>query len=389
MIPIETIAQNGRVQAALAQFPDAVAEIVSQAIAIQQIPAPTFAEAERAAYLAQRFNELGLQDVTLDELHNVYGRFPGSQPQNHPPVIISAHTDTVFPAGTDLTVREEGSVTYGPGIGDNSTGVAGLIGLVKSLQLHGIRPLADIWLVANVGEEGLGDLRGMREVVARFDGEAIYLVVEGGLFGQISHQAIGVRRYEITFRTAGGHSWGNFGQRSAIHELGKFIAAIDKLKVPTSPKTTYNVGVIQGGTSINSIAQSANLLLDLRSEAPERLANLVAEVEKLVAQWQAQPEVQVEMAQIGNRPAGQLPRNAPLVQQAVAALRQVGCDKISFIASSTDANVPLSLGYTAICIGLTESGNAHRLDEYMDSTHLPAGMGQLLLLALSAAGISP
>ncbi|WP_420644118.1 M20/M25/M40 family metallo-hydrolase [Candidatus Leptofilum sp.] len=387
MIPIDTVAQNGRVQAALAQFPERVAEIVSQAIAIQQIPAPTFAEAERAAYLAQRFSKLGLQDVSQDELHNVYGRFPGSQPHSHTPVIISAHSDTVFPADTDLTIREEGSVTHGPGIGDNSTGVAGLIGLVESLKLHGIRPLANIWLVANVGEEGLGDLRGMRAVVERFGGNAIYLVVEGGLFGQISHQAIGVRRYEITFRTAGGHSWGNFGQRSAIHELGKFIAAIDKLKVPTSPKTTYNVGVIEGGTSINSIAQSAKLLLDLRSEAPERLAILVAEVEKLVAHWQAQPELQVEMIQIGNRPAGQLPRNAPLVRQAVAALRQVGCDKISFIASSTDANVPLSLGYTAVCIGLTESGNAHRLDEYMDSTHLPAGMGQLLLLALSAAGI--
>ncbi|GJM42891.1 MAG: peptidase M20 [Ardenticatenaceae bacterium] len=387
MIPIETVAQNGRVQAAIAHFSDRVPEIVGHAIAIQQIPSPTFAEAERAAYLEQRFTELGLLDVAQDDLHNVYGRFPGGQPHNHHPIIVSAHSDTVFPQETDLTIRQKGSLTYGPGIGDNSTGVAGLIGLVETFQLHEIRPFADIWFVANVGEEGLGDLCGMRAVVDRFGSEAIYLIIEGGLFGQISHQAIGVRRYEITFRTAGGHSWGNFGQQSAIHELGKFIAAIDKLKVPTRPKTTYNVGVIEGGTSINSIAQSAKLLLDLRSEAPERLAILVAEVERLVAHWQAQPTCQVEMVQIGNRPAGQLSRQAPLVQQAVAALKRVGCPKISFIASSTDANVPLSLGYTAVCIGLTESGNAHRLDEYMDSTRLPAGMSQLLLLTLSAAGI--
>ncbi|MEZ4589671.1 MAG: M20/M25/M40 family metallo-hydrolase [Chloroflexota bacterium] len=387
MIPIETVAQNGRVQAALAQFSDQVADIVAQAVAIQQIPAPTFAEADRAAYLEQRFAQLGLQDVSQDELHNVYGRFPGSQPQTHAPVVISAHSDTVFPAETDLTVRQEGRLTYGPGIGDNSTGVAGLIALVEALGRCEIRPFADIWFVANVGEEGLGDLRGMRAVVARFGGEPTYLVVEGGLYGQISHQAIGVRRYEVRFHTAGGHSWGNFGQRSAIHELGKFIAAIDRFKVPARPKTTYNVGVIEGGTSINSIAQSAKLLLDLRSESPDHLAILVAEVEALVAQWRSQSNVLVELTQIGSRPAGQLARNAPLVRQSVAALHQVGCQKINYIASSTDANIPLSLGYTAVCIGLTESGNAHRLDEYMDSTHLPAGMGQLLLLALSAAGI--
>ena len=387
MIPIETIAQNGRVQAALSYFPQAVSEIVEQAIAIQQIPAPTFEEAERAAYLERRFAEIGLQDVSQDDLHNVYGRFPGSQPEAHSPVIISAHSDTVFPAATDLTVRRENNLIYGPGIGDNSTGVAGIISLAEVFQRYEIRPLADLWFVANVGEEGLGDLRGMRAVVQRFGGKAIYLVIEGGLYGQISHKAIGVKRYEVHIQTAGGHSWGNFGQRSAIHELGALIAAISKLKVPARPKTTFNVGVIEGGTSTNTIAQSAKMLLDLRSEDPEQLAILVAEAEKLVALHQGQADVTVQMTQIGDRPAGQLRRDAPLVKQAVAALHHVGCHKISYIASSTDANVPLSLGYTAVCIGLTESGNAHRLDEYMDSTYLSTGMSQLLLLTLSAAGI--
>ena len=387
MIPIETVAQNGRVQQALAHFSESAPDIVEQTIAIQQIPAPTFAEAERAAYIERRFVEAGLVDISQDALHNVYGRFPGSQPANNLSVIISAHSDTVFPAETDLAIRREGHLIHGPGIGDNSTGVAGLIALAESLRLHQIQPLADIWFVSNVGEEGLGDLRGMWAVVERFGADAIYLVVEGGLYSQISHQAIGVQRYEISISTPGGHSWGNFGRRSAIHELGLLIAAIDKLQVPTKPKTTYNVGVIEGGTSINTIAQTARMLLDLRSEEPQRLAILVSEVEKLVSLRQKQKDVSVQMTKIGSRPAGQMRREAPLVQQAVAAMRQVGCPQISFIASSTDANVPLSQGFTAVCIGLTESGNAHRLDEYMDSTHLSAGMSQLLLLTLSAAGL--
>lgn len=387
MIPIEIVAQNGRIQAALEHFSASVPDMVEKAIAIQQIPAPTFAEARRAAYLEGRFAEVGLVDVARDAVENVYGRFPGSDPQDRTPIIISAHSDTVFPAGTDLTVQRNGHLTHGPGIGDNSTGVAGLLVLAETLRDLMIRPLANIWFVSNVCEEGLGDLRGMRAVVERFGGNAIYLVIEGGLFGQISHQAIGVNRYEITINTPGGHSWGNFGQRSAIHELGRLIAAIDKMQLPLKPKTTYNVGVIEGGTSVNTIAQTAKMLLDLRSEDPHRLAILVAEVEKLVLNRQRLRDVSVEMKQIGNRPPGQISRDAPLVQQAATALRHVGSTKVNFIASSTDANVPLSQGFTAVCIGLTESGNAHRLDEYMDSTHLAQGMSQLLLLALSAAGI--
>ncbi len=387
MIPIETIAQNGRVRAALAHFYENIPQLVEQTIAIQQIPAPTFAEARRAAYIEQQFARLGLQDVEQDALHNVYGRLPGSEAASHPPLIISAHSDTVFPAGTDLTVKRRKQLVHGPGIGDNSAGVAGLLALAGALQQHGIRPLADIWFVSNVGEEGLGDLCGMWAVARRFGGEATYLVVEGGLYGQISHQAIGVQRYEISIKTPGGHSWGNFGQPSAIHELGHLIAAIDRLHVPMRPKTTYNVGIIEGGTSINTVAQSAKMLLDLRSEEPHRLAILVEEVTRLVSLRHKPPDIEVQMNQIGNRPAGRLPREHPLVQQTVAALRHSGCEKVSYIASSTDANVPLSLGYTAVCLGLTISSHAHRLDEYLDSSHLAAGMHQLLLLTLSVAGL--
>ncbi len=360
-------------------------QVIDLAVAVQQIPAPTFAEAARAAFIARQFTAVPLQDVAQDKLHNVYGRLPASNP-THPPVILSAHSDTVFPLETDLTVRRDGRLVYGPGIADNSTGVAGIITLARVLAEANLGLPADLWFVANVGEEGLGDLRGMRAVVDRFGGEAIYLVVEGGLFGQISHQGIGVRRFKLTVQTPGGHSWGNFGARSAIHELARIIVAIDRLAVPKMPKTTYTVGVIEGGTSINSIAQSASGLLDLRSESPVELEGLVTAVSQIIEQANRRKDVQVSMELIGNRPAGQLAADAPLVQWAQAALQAVGHAHPRLIASSTDANVPLSEGYTAVCIGLAESHNAHRLDEYLDPQHLPNGLGQLLLLTLSATG---
>ncbi len=369
----------------MAAFHQMSDQVIDLAIAVQQIPAPTFAEAARAAFIEQRFTAVHLQDVAQDELHNVYGRLPSSSP-THPPVIISAHSDTVFPLETDLTVRRDGRYIYGPGIADNSTGVAGIVTLARVLREAALPLPADIWFVANVGEEGLGDLRGMRAVVKRFGGEATYLVVEGGLYGQISHQGIGVRRFKLTVQTPGGHSWGNFGARSAVHELARIIVAVDRLAVPKTPKTTFNVGIIEGGTSINTIAQSASGLLDLRSESLVELEGLVTAVSQIVEQANKRKDVRVRMELIGNRPAGQLAVNVPLVQWAIAALQAVGCADPRLIASSTDANVPLSEGYTAVCIGLAESHHAHRLDEYLDPQHLPNGLGQLLLLTLAATG---
>lgn len=385
MNSIPTLTGYSPIKTLLAAFHQMSDQVIDLAIAIQQIPAPTFAEAARAAFIAQQFTAVPLQDVSQDELHNVYGRLPAANP-THPPVIISAHSDTVFPIETDLTVRRDGRYVYGPGIADNSTGVAGIITLAKVLQDAALNLPADLWFVSNVGEEGLGDLRGMRAVVDRFGARATYIVVEGGLYGQVSHQGIGVRRFRLTVQTSGGHSWGNFGARSAVHELARLIVAIDRLTVPQTPKTTYNVGVIEGGTSINTVAQSASGLLDLRSESPAELESLVTAVSQIIEQANKRKDVQVRMELIGNRPAGLLPADAPLVQSAVAALQAVGCAHPRLIASSTDANVPLSEGYTAVCIGLAESHHAHRLDEYLDPHHLPNGLGQLLLLTLVATG---
>ena len=263
---IQKISQLPRIQSALTRFIERQSELEDLIVTIQQIPSPTFAERDRAAFIEARFAEIGLKNVTRDSMDNVFGRLPGKSPALSSPVILSAHSDTVFPAETDLTVKREESYLYGPGIGDNSAGVAGLLFLAQTMNMLGIQPEADLWFVSNVGEEGMGDLRGMRAVVQRFGKEAIYIIVEGGSYGQIMHKAIGVSRFRIEIETDGGHSWGSFGQPSAVHELGHLISALDEMKVPSRPRTTYNVGLVEGGTTINSIAASSSLLLDLRSE---------------------------------------------------------------------------------------------------------------------------
>lgn len=389
MALIPSIAQDAGVQAALRSFHTRLEDIINLIIAVQQIPAPTFAEAQRSRFVAAQFTAVGLADVHVDELHNVYGRFPGSLP-SAAPVIISAHLDTVFPAETDLTVRRENGYIYGPGIGDNSTGIGGLITLARTLVDHHLRTTADLWFVANVGEEGLGDLRGMRALVDRFGAAANYVVVEGGLYGFICHQAIGVRRFRLDFSAPGGHSWGSFGNTSAIHVMGHVIAAIDQLRVPKSPRTTFNVGMVSGGQSINSIAQSATLWLDLRSEDMGALQDLENQVREILLEAQNRfPEAAVAMQMVGNRPAGQIARETPLVAWAAAALQQMGHTAIEYFAGSTDTNIPLSRGIAGVCVGLARSTNVHRLDEYLDPGYLPAGLGQLFLLTLAAAGFEP
>ena len=393
MYTIAKIARHKHVQAIVREIDDNVTALIDQIIEIQQIPAPTFQEANRAAFIQERFQQVGLVDVAQDELHNVYGRFPSQNP-TRPPVIISAHSDTVFPVETDLTVKQDGRYIYGPGIGDNSTGVGGIIFLADLLQKYDVRLPSDIWFVSNVGEEGLGDLCGMRAVVQRFGSQPTYLVIEGGLYGQISHQAIGVRRYKIEVTAPGGHSWGSFGNASAIHILGHLIARLDQMVVSKQPKTTYNVGVIAGGTSINTIAQTAHMLLDLRSEHMMALMQLVQQVEALVDNLRrsysenGRSRISINIEQIGNRPAGSISRDTHLVKLADAALQEVGCHPIFYISSSSDANIPLSQGLNAVCIGLSESNFAHRLDEYLDPRNLPRGMAQLLYLTLATAGFA-
>ena len=389
MDTIQVISREPAVASALESFYANIEDILARVARIQQVPAPTFAEETRSKLVEREMIDLGLANVSRDSIHNVYGRLPATDSYCGRPLVISAHLDTVFPLETDLTLTRTGDTLCGPGVGDNSTGVAGLLTVAQSILDQDLPHHSDIWFAANVCEEGLGDLKGMRAVVDRFGSDARYLVVEGGLFGQLSSQAIGVKRYRIEATAPGGHSWGNFGAVNAIHAMAYLIAAIDGLAVPTVPKTTFNVGIVEGGTSINTIAQNAAIWLDLRSEDPDELAVLVGQVQNLVESLNRQHQARetgvcFTISQVGDRPAGQAKRGSSLVTWSRTALRQVGRTDIRMIASSTDANVPLSRGYEAVCLGLTESGHSHRLDEYIDITFLPAGLGQLLLVALAA-----
>ncbi|MDO9302216.1 MAG: M20/M25/M40 family metallo-hydrolase, partial [Anaerolineales bacterium] len=237
-------------------------QVTDLAVQIQQIPAPTFSEGERAEFVRGLFLKENLKDVSMDSLGNVYARLPGKQ-KKAKPLIVSAHLDTVFPVGVNLQVKREAGKIIAPGIGDNSLGVAALFGILWSLRERKIVLKHDIWFVANVGEEGLGDLRGMRGMVERFDsnpstgsrqGVIGYLVLEGLALGHVYHRAIGVRRYRITAKTAGGHSWADYGQPSAVHELAGLVTQLTALRLPRQPRTTMNVGTFSGGTGINVLA---------------------------------------------------------------------------------------------------------------------------------------
>jgi acetylornithine deacetylase/succinyl-diaminopimelate desuccinylase-like protein len=344
-------------------------------IQIQQIPAPTFHEAERASFLSRRFSDEGLRDVEIDTIGNVYARMPGRG--GAPPLIVSAHSDTVFPADTDLSITSEENKISGPGIGDNSLGVAGLLGLAWTLRQRKIKLPGDLWLVANVCEEGVGDLRGMRAVVDRFgDTPLAYLILEGLALGQIYHRGLGVRRYRISAHTEGGHSWAEYGKPSAIHEIAGLVTALDAIPLPDTPRTSLNVGTIAGGTSVNTIAARACFELDLRSEKGETLSEVVKQVEALVTE-SSRDAVTFEMETIGDRPMGEIEQDHPLVQLAKQALEAESIEA-NFNIGSTDANIPLSRGMASICIGLTVGGGAHTMEEYLQVEPISQGLEQLV-----------
>ncbi len=351
------------------------------AIEIQQIPAPTFAEGQRAAFLMARFEAEGLTDAAVDSLGNVFARLP--QGDSAKPVIISAHTDTVFPKHFNLNVKRVANEIHGPGIGDNSLGVAGLFSVIWMLKAREIRLPGDLWLVANIGEEGLGDLKGMRAVVDRFgDSPLAYIVLEGLSLGQIFHRGLGVQRYRISAHTEGGHSWANYGRPSAVHELASLVTKLTKLKLSSVPRTTLNVGIISGGTSINTIAAEASFELDLRSEEPQALKDLILQIEKLVSEADC-PGLHFNTDIIGQRPAGEIPVKHALVQLAIDALASQGYQAYLNIGS-TDANIPLSRGLPCVCIGLTRGGGAHTAQEFIDTRFLAKGLEQLITVVAGA-----
>ena len=312
----------------------------------------------------------------MDSLGNVFARLAGKQ-KKAKPLIVSAHLDTVFPNSINLQAKKEAGRIVAPGIGDNSLGVAALFGILWSLRERNIELTHDVWFVANVGEEGLGDLRGMRGVVERFDKNVIgYLVLEGLALGHIYHRAIGVRRYRVTAKTAGGHSWSDYGQPSAVHELAALVTQLTAIRLPREPRTTMNVGTFGGGTGINVLASEAKFDLDLRSEDPASLSTLVHQVEELF-RFADRDGVKVLAEIIGQRPAGEIPAEHPLVKLAVNCMHEQGLSGV-LTAGSTDANIPLSRGIPAVVMGITTGGGAHTTHEYIDLDPIEKGMDSVV-----------
>lgn len=349
---------------------------INQTARIQQIAAPTFREEKRAAYLLEEMIRLGMDEAFQDADGNVYARWRGGEQQ---PLILSAHLDSVHPAGLPLPLEVTTGKMIGPGVADNALGLAGLLALGKWLVESGRRFPGDIWLVADVGEEGLGNLAGMKAVVNRF-GEMVkaYLVLEGLGLGQVCHRGLGVARYRITASTAGGHAWVNYGAPSAIHELAQVIRNLVELSLPVKPRTSLNVGIIQGGTSINTIASSASCELDLRSEDQTTLNRLIYRVKRVVAA-RTRKEAQIEMEVIGVRPAGSLCPSHPLVKLALECLADMQIPAM-LETGSTDANVPLSRGIPAICLGLSQGGAPHTVHEYLEIPPIRLGLQQVMTI---------
>jgi tripeptide aminopeptidase len=363
--------------------------VLDLAVRIQQIPAPTFGEGPRAKFVREQFIEAGAHAVNMDDLGNVYTCVHGVE--GKPPLVVSAHLDTVFPQATNLSSIRNQEKISGPGIGDNSLGLAGLLGLYRVLSKSSsskkdrINSIGDVWLVANVGEEGLGDLRGMKAAVDRFrNGPRAYIILEGMALGQIYHRGLGVRRYRVKVNTKGGHSWVDYGRPSAIHELAELVVKIRRLPIPTDPRSSINVGIINGGTSINTIAAQASFELDLRSENSLALNSLIGQVEKLVkeANTKRGPVVRASAEVIGNRPAGEISAQHPLVSAAIQCYASHGI-KANLNIGSTDANEPLSRGFPAICIGLTTGGEAHTNREWINTRPVTQGM-QILIDLIQA-----
>ena len=358
-----------------------VSWVIEQTKHIQQIPAPTFAERERVLFLKQQFEQENLTKIEVDDVDNLYGCVRGKDANNH--IIVSAHTDTVFPLETDLSIHHAGNRMYGAGIGDNSIATAALLFLNRFLREYQIQPTCNIWVVAPSREEGLGDLQGMRAVMDRLGETKAVINLEGLALGFIYHGGTPVRRLKVMVETEGGHSWLHFGQPNAIDALVRIAHCIQQITPPTKPYTTYGIGIIEGGNAINALASSASFWLDMRSEEQSALDHLEAQVQECI-QSAITEGVTVTTEIVGDRPGGMISQSHPLVVAAQRASEIVGISS-HLESGSTDSNIPLSRGIPSVTIGITRGANAHRTDEYIETPPIPYGLYQFLLLVLTCA----
>lgn len=355
--------------------------IVNLTSELTQIGAPTFQEENRAKRISEVFTEFGYDKVQTDSISNVTARIPGKDRSKA--LLVAAHIDTVFPEGTDLSIRTEGDTMHAPGIGDNTVAVASVAHLKKAFDELGVTPAIDIIVTGNVGEEGLGDLRGIKAVIQSNPEIVGALAIEGQWLGRITNVAVGSRRYKVTVTGPGGHSWGAAGSPSAIHHLARMITAMDDIPLSSDPKTSFNAGVVHGGVSVNTIAPDAYAILDMRSTDPDALSALVTAVDDVLA-MQTPEDVSVDVEGVGDRPAGTYPEDGVLMTIAREVLTELGQEPKLDVAS-TDANIPLSMGIPAVCIGITTGANLHREDEYIDVSPISTGFAQMVAVALRAA----
>ncbi len=378
-------------------FESSAAAITEEHAAICRIPSPPFGEAERALYLAEKFRETGLSRAHVDDEGNCVALRQGSS--DGPLLVVSAHLDTVFPPGTDFTVRREAGKLFAPGIADDGCGLAALIALAQALASCSIRTEGSLLFVGTVGEEGEGNLRGVRhlftasEWAKRIDA---FISFDGPGVERITHAALGSRRYRVVLRGTGGHSWGDFGAANPVHAMGRAVARLASYPAPTDPRTTFNVGRIEGGAGINVIPRDAAMNVDLRSASAEELRRLDAFFRRAVresvddengARRAGDPPLELDLKLIGDRPSGETPPDTLIVRLAEEATRFFGYQP-RLDRSSTDSNIPISLGTPAITLGAGGfSGNSHTLDEWYDPRGRETGLKRALLVILGLIGI--
>jgi tripeptide aminopeptidase len=358
-----------------------------------EIPSPPFKEQVRAADYQKRLAALGLKDVQMDKEGNVFGLRPGTG--KGPKLLVAAHLDTVFAAGTDVSVKEKDGKLYAPGIADDARGLAALLSIIRAFNETGIKTAGDIIFCGNVGEEGLGDLRGVKALFQDHKDIDGFISIDGTDVEKITYLATGSHRYEIIYKGTGGHSYNAFGRPSAIHAMGRAIARIADLKTPTEPKTTFTVGVVSGGTSVNSIAAEARILMDMRSNRLQELLELESNFLDIVkkaaveenARWNSD-KITVQINPVGDRPAGVQPTETLIVQAAWASTQAIKQKPKLGEPSSTDSNLPISLGIPAITMGGGgKEDNNHSPSEWFDPTNAYMGPQRIFLTILGLTGI--
>ena len=372
---------------------------VEELVQLTEIPAPPFGEEVRASTYMAMLRDAGLTNVEMDQIGNVMGLRRGTG--EAPLLAVAAHLDTVFPEGTEVEVRREGNRLRAPGIGDDTAGLATLLAVARVLNEPDLETESDLLFIGNVGEEGAGDLRGVKHLFK--DGKykdqiGGFISVESGGQSTITTGALGSLRYRVTFKGPGGHSYGAFGLVSPAYAMGNAIRKVSAISVPETPKTTFNIGIVEGGTSVNSIPFETSMVVDMRSESRDELETLVeifldlvheAVEEENVTRSISEGQIELEMTLVGDRPSGQTSESANIVKFAVAAFEAFGI-RPTFRISSTDSNVPISLGIPAITIGRGGlGGRSHSLDEWVDIEREPTvrGIQVVLTTILAIAGV--